>query len=105
RSYRRLDERANCLVRFFFQAEDGIGDDLVTGVQTCALPICSRNASRLRKQVQRNREAFREPPEAMPVYGTIAARFNDDGVTALRSEERRAGKGARPTAGPAPAKT
>ncbi|HEX4928507.1 MAG TPA: fused isobutyryl-CoA mutase/GTPase IcmF [Burkholderiales bacterium] len=37
----------------------------------------------VRKQVQRNREAFREPPEAMPVYGTIAARFNDDGVTAL----------------------
>src|SRR5258708_39999376 len=27
-----------CLV-FFFQAEDGIRDDLVTGVQTCALPI------------------------------------------------------------------
>src|SRR5258708_14273804 len=25
--------------RFFFQAEDGIRDDLVTGVQTCALPI------------------------------------------------------------------
>src|SRR5207244_5130084 len=24
----------------FFQAEDGIRDDLVTGVQTCALPIC-----------------------------------------------------------------
>src|SRR5205807_218278 len=29
------------------------------------------------------REAFREPPESMPVFGTIAARFNDDGVTAL----------------------
>src|SRR5207244_5813244 len=28
------------LVFFFFQAEDGIRDDLVTGVQTCALPIC-----------------------------------------------------------------
>src|SRR5258708_27269077 len=27
-------------VSFFFQAEDGIRDDLVTGVQTCALPIC-----------------------------------------------------------------
>src|SRR5258708_4940468 len=27
---------------FFFQAEDGIRDDLVTGVQTCALPILSR---------------------------------------------------------------
>src|SRR3989441_1627420 len=25
--------------RFFFQAEDGIRDKLVTGVQTCALPI------------------------------------------------------------------
>src|SRR3989440_1068826 len=37
----------------------------------------------VRKQVQRNREAFREPPDSMPVFGTIAARFNDDGVTAL----------------------
>src|SRR5256714_14910695 len=27
---------------FFFQAEDGIRDKLVTGVQTCALPICER---------------------------------------------------------------
>ena len=25
---------------FFFQAEDGIRDHCVTGVQTCALPIC-----------------------------------------------------------------
>ena len=37
----------------------------------------------VRKQVQRNREAFKASPEEMPVYGTIAARFNDDGVTAL----------------------
>src|SRR6266536_4373231 len=29
---------------FFFQAEDGIRDPLVTGVQTCALPICSRRS-------------------------------------------------------------
>src|SRR5258708_30547604 len=29
------------VVSFFFQAEDGIRDDLVTGVQTCALPICN----------------------------------------------------------------
>src|SRR5256885_7513559 len=33
-------------VFFFFQAEDGIRDYKVTGVQTCALPIC-RNAGRL----------------------------------------------------------
>src|SRR2546426_8447834 len=30
---------------FFFQAEDGIRDYKVTGVQTCALPICSRRSS------------------------------------------------------------
>ncbi len=35
------------------------------------------------KQVQRNREAFKHPPDAMPVFGTMASRFNDDGVTAL----------------------
>src|SRR5699024_11333903 len=29
----------SCLVFFFFQAEDGIRDRNVTGVQTCALPI------------------------------------------------------------------
>ena len=35
------------------------------------------------KQVQRNREDFSVPPEQMPVYGTMASRFNDDGVSAL----------------------
>src|SRR5580765_5458758 len=37
----------------------------------------------VRKQVQRNREAWRATADSMPVFGTIAARFNDDGVTAL----------------------
>ncbi|MGH6625222.1 MAG: fused isobutyryl-CoA mutase/GTPase IcmF, partial [Burkholderiaceae bacterium] len=35
------------------------------------------------KQVQRNRGDFKVMPDQMPVYGTIASRFNDDGVTAL----------------------
>lgn len=35
------------------------------------------------KQVQRNKEAWGRKPEEMPVFGTMAARFNDDGVTAL----------------------
>jgi methylmalonyl-CoA mutase len=35
------------------------------------------------KQVQRNRGDFAKAPDAMPVFGTIASRFNDDGVTAL----------------------
>src|SRR2546427_7041228 len=37
----------------------------------------------VRKQVQRNRGLFERSAEEMPVYGTIASRFNDDGVTAL----------------------
>ncbi len=35
------------------------------------------------KQVQRNKEAWGVPVDQMPVFGTMAARFNDDGVTAL----------------------
>ena len=38
------------------------------------------------KQVQRNREAWTQAPEEMPVFGTIASRFNDDGVTAAYQE-------------------
>ena len=38
------------------------------------------------KQVQRNRKAFAARPEDMPVFGTIASRFNDDGITALYQE-------------------
>jgi methylmalonyl-CoA mutase len=37
----------------------------------------------VRRQLQRNRESFNSPLEDLPVFGTIAARFNDDGVTAL----------------------
>ena len=35
------------------------------------------------KQVQRNRQAWNQSPEQMPVFGTTASRFNDDGVSAL----------------------
>ena len=35
------------------------------------------------KQYQRNRELWKQRPDEMPVYGTQASRFNDDGVTAL----------------------
>ncbi|MFM1896850.1 MAG: hypothetical protein RLZZ385_1924 [Pseudomonadota bacterium] len=47
------------------------------------------------KQVQRNRGCFDQSPEQMPVFGTIASRFNDDGTTALyqalRAQLREAG--------------
>src|SRR5207249_3555793 len=51
----------------------------------------------VRRQVMRSREAFGQAPEDMPVFGTIAARFNDDGVTALYQHlrERLAEKGLR----------
>ena len=42
----------------------------------------------VRRQLMRNRAAFGTPPEELPVFGTVAARFNDDGVTALYHELR-----------------
>jgi methylmalonyl-CoA mutase len=57
------------------------------------------------KQVQRNRQAFKELPETMPVFGTMASRFNDDGVTALYQalKPRLADHGLRLKAGTLPA--
>lgn len=37
----------------------------------------------VRKQMQRNKELFTQAPETMPVFGTMASHFNDQGVTAL----------------------
>src|SRR5207244_10453329 len=62
---------------FFFQAEDGIRDDLVTGVQTCTLPISSAAVSLAR--VARKSIALR-------AASAIAL------LRSLRSEERRVGK-------------
>ena len=39
----------------------------------------------VRKQVQRNRKKFDRPLESMPVFGAIASKFNDDGVTSFYS--------------------
>src|SRR5256886_9125807 len=47
---------------FFFQAEDGIRDLTVTGVQTCALPICG--GARLAPAVPDHRPAVHELPLA-----------------------------------------
>src|SRR5215216_718028 len=50
-----VDRFGNAVLIFFFQAEDGIRDDLVTGVQTCALPICSPWPRRPRRSAPRSR--------------------------------------------------
>src|SRR5205823_11818378 len=92
---------------FFFQAEDGIRDKLVTGVQTCALPIFStvpylpgdRLALNLagEKEFDRvTRERFEQLAEkaALSVRETAAtvARMVEAVNSAWRSEERRVGK-------------
>src|SRR5258708_15329027 len=48
----QLMDAADAAGDFFFQAEDGIRDDLVTGVQTCALPILEVRGD-VRQLVQR----------------------------------------------------
>jgi methylmalonyl-CoA mutase len=57
------------------------------------------------RQLVRNREAFGQSWEDMPVFGTSAASFNDDGVTALYQHLRQtlAGKGLTVDAGVLPA--
>src|SRR3712207_7308651 len=47
-------KRRECLAEFFFQAEDGMRDIGVTGVQTCALPIsCLRRPRQRRGPLRR----------------------------------------------------
>ena len=59
----------------------------------------------VRRQMARNRQQFGADLEALPVFGTIASRFNDDGVTALYQHLRSelAGKGLRVADGRLPA--
>src|SRR5690606_38352861 len=46
----------SCVCFFFFQAEDGIRDFHVTGVQTCALPILENAALKLLEEADENPE-------------------------------------------------
>src|SRR5207249_8626334 len=92
---------------FFFQAEDGIRDRNVTGVQTCALPIYDHRAT-LDRNVSLNRLAFSATVHCLTgcaigevlglVLGTVLGWGNTVSVTlavVLRSEERRVGKESR----------
>src|SRR2546425_6916220 len=72
-------------VFFFFQAEDGIRDKLVTGVQTCALPI-----SRHRGEHERKRQVLLLLPHAL-IVEQLRRRENPQ-LVGRRSEERRVGK-------------
>src|SRR5207247_3959931 len=63
---------------FFFQAEDGIRDPLVTGVQTCALPICSLRVAE--QDITLTRDAVRLAGEDLRV---IQARYRAGIATIL----------------------
>src|SRR5438093_12945078 len=76
---------------FFFQAEDGIRDWSVTGVQTCALPISHRGPGRHRQPAVRLRvRGDRSGGAADPARRSGRRARGRGGVD--RSEERRVGK-------------
>src|SRR5256885_10851714 len=81
----------NACVFFFFQAEDGIRDYKVTGVQTCALPISVPKDGfvithfLVVSDQDRSREFYRRLFE-----GTVLLKRNP--IIMKRSEERRVGK-------------
>src|SRR5206468_9379301 len=85
---------------FFFQAEDGIRDLIVTGVQTCALPISAEDVTtkfvgydtlesrtNVRTTHDVNQEFF-AIVDCSPLYAEMGGQVGDTG----RSEERRVGK-------------
>src|SRR5205823_10433630 len=82
---------------FFFQAEDGIRDKLVTGVQTCALPILPLRGLLYRTRLGRNHQwtalgnyAIARPPISDQHLRRRSRRRTLRGR--IRSEERRVGK-------------
>src|SRR5689334_25415926 len=73
---------------FFFQAEDGIRDGTVTGVQTCALPIwlpSGNTTTRITPRAQATGKLSRKSSNARAIS-------NRQWSSAQRSEERRVGK-------------
>src|SRR5205823_7966906 len=87
---------------FFFQAEDGIRDKLVTGVQTCALPILLAASGQAERGLELLGRAAELAPDAHQIRLNFAkALLNADRKDAARkelelltkrSEERRVGK-------------
>src|SRR5690606_39851948 len=82
------------LFLFFFQAEDGIRDFHVTGVQTCALPICGDVVEReltvlVNLHVIAHEHAVNRDVDDLVRLEALARHGSR---LALRSEERRVGK-------------
>src|SRR5258706_6869204 len=94
-----LSLRVGCLcLFFFFQAEDGIRDWSVTGVQTCALPICCRvrdaavGGDVVSGPVESVDRVLQLAESAAVGIAVIGPRPQCVGLPRQRSEERRVGK-------------
>src|SRR5206468_4396881 len=97
---------------FFFQAEDGIRDLIVTGVQTCALPIspvglgilttsqhiATSSSSRIWDKMVLAKSSFME--SVFPRADGVAIAASQTKIVRIRSEERRVGKECRSRWGP-----
>src|SRR3989440_3088334 len=83
---------------FFFQAEDGIRDLIVTGVQTCALPISVGARLGARQQIDLRYTGLHGVEDSLGgAYSKYAFNYPSQSAVAawqvsLRSEERRVGK-------------
>src|SRR5690606_41201423 len=89
---------------FFFQAEDGIRDFHVTGVQTCALPSCYFGVKVIHVFPGNTQQGLPGLHAAYTLYsartgvplaqvdGDVVTVYRTAGAAALRSEERRVGK-------------
>src|SRR5256885_9626273 len=101
RSGAESELQSSCCVKssFFFQAEDGIRDYKVTGVQTCALPILATTATIPAVSLGRSRpryttrraNATRQPIQA-PRRNMSTVPRSPIEPSRERSEERRVGK-------------
>src|SRR3712207_7290974 len=77
---------------FFFQAEDGIRDIGVTGVQTCALPILLQRPPLDERDERVAGDLLGEPRAARAEDAPLAVEQHLGGDVDRRSEERRVGK-------------
>src|SRR3712207_6952940 len=83
----------------FFQAEDGIRDIGVTGVQTCALPISRAEFDKILNERPNQKDVKRDEvnvqPHALLQTGIVGGQITEGGARLnvnVRSEERRVGK-------------
>src|SRR5205085_5906958 len=85
-------ESQNKFSIFFFQAEDGIRDLTVTGVQTCALPICVSEGARADLCQAGLGRARPQGDLGAVAGGARRGAVSGGSKRGRRSEERRVGK-------------